>query len=58
MSDLTIENLNFSYGESVVFENLNLNYNKKNWQDSFSTYDIGSENKRQASVDERRDYSF
>ncbi|MBO7369625.1 MAG: ABC transporter ATP-binding protein, partial [Campylobacter sp.] len=26
MGDLTIENLKFSYGESVVFENLNLNY--------------------------------
>ena len=31
MSDLTIENLNFSYGESVIFENLNLNYNKKDF---------------------------
>ncbi|MBQ3675219.1 MAG: ABC transporter ATP-binding protein [Campylobacter sp.] len=31
MSDLTIENLNFSYGESVVFENLNLSYNKKDF---------------------------
>lgn len=31
MSDLTIENLNFSYGESIVFENLNLNYNKKDF---------------------------
>ena len=31
MSDLTIENLKFSYGESVVFENLNLSYNKKDF---------------------------
>lgn len=31
MGDLTIENLNFSYGESVIFENLNLNYNKKDF---------------------------
>ncbi|MBQ7271111.1 MAG: ABC transporter ATP-binding protein, partial [Campylobacter sp.] len=31
LNDLTIENLNFSYGESIVFENLNLNYNKKDF---------------------------
>ena len=31
MGDLTIENLNFSYGESVVFENLNLNYKSEDF---------------------------
>ena len=31
MNDLIIKDLKFSYGESVVFENLNLNYDKKDF---------------------------
>ena len=31
MGDLTIETLNFSYGESVVFENLNLSYKSEDF---------------------------
>ena len=31
MGDLTIRNLKFSYGESVIFENLNLDYKKNDF---------------------------